>query len=258
MNVSGGMMTKLRREEYAVNDSNAANNVSVGSNGWIQVPTENDLGSVNRTGNGKFVRNTGNLIRLNTRQVIEETFDLTADPHVAGDSLGASEKSNTYPYRLVFETRDVGGGNSRTDELAKIVFSNSQYTQIRHPSWSGGQAKTRGVVMLDIQEFRSANDGCMRLSNGLTALVTAYHDHINSAKLRLEGASWGQCLIGPGQNCLRDLSHDEFSGSVNVPISSLDSCAYVLWLDVSYDLTDGSGRVPGQHDHIAFCVGEGS
>lgn len=253
---TSGNVTKLRQETYTVNNSNAPNNVSVGSNGWIQVPTENDLGSVNRTGSGKFVRNTGNLIRLRTRQLIDEDFDLTAGPHVAGDSLDPGEKSSTHTYRLVFETRNVGGGSVRKDELAKIVISNSQYTQIRHPSWSGGRATTRGAVMLDIQEFRNANDGCIRLSNSLNALVTTYHDHINTARLRLEGANWSQCLIGSGQNCLRDLSHDEFSGSVNVPISSLSPCAYILWLDVSYDLTSGNGRVPGQHDHIAFCVSE--
>ena len=78
------------------------------------------------------------------------------------------------------------------------------------------------------------------------ALVTAYHDHINAARLRLEGASWSQSLA---------LTGDEFSGSVNVPISSLDPCAHVLWLDISYDFTDGFGRVDSQHDHIAFCVG---
>jgi hypothetical protein len=95
--------------------------------------------------------------------------------------------------------------------------------------------------------YRNAGDGCIRLSDSLTALVTAYHDHINTAKLGLEGASWDQTLW---------LTDEEFSGSANVPISSLDPCAYVLWLDVSYDLTEGFGRVPGQHDHIAFCVSE--
>jgi len=247
---------RLMREPYYVNNSGATNNVSVGSGGWIKAPREDDLGSPpgggvsGSVGNGKFVRNTGDLIRLNTRTVIEETFDLTSpNVHVAGDSLDPAEKSSDHVYRLVFETRDVGGGSVRQDELAKIVFSNTQYEQIRHPSWSGGPAETRGAVMLDIQEFRNAGDGCVRLSNSLTALVTAYHNHINAANLRLEGASWSQSL---------SLTGDEFSGSVNVPISSLDPCAYILWLDVSYDLTDGSGRVDAQHDHIAFCVGEGS
>jgi hypothetical protein len=110
--------------------------------------------------------------------------------------------------------------------------------------------------MLDIREFRKANDGCIRLSGSLNALVTSYHDHINTAELNLEGASWSQCLIGSGGNCEKDLSHDEFSGSVSVPISSLSPCAYILRLDVSYDLTGGDGRVLGQHDHIAFCVSE--
>jgi len=248
-----GGQWRLQHDPYYVNNSGAPNNVPVGSQGWVEIPTEDDLGNPPRpggggtVGTGAFVRNTGDLIRLDTRRVIEETFDLTSpDVHVAGDSLDPGEKSDTHTYRLVFETRNVGGGDFRTDELARIVFSNSQYTQIRHPSWAGGQATTRGAVMLDIEEFRTAGDGCIRLSDTLTALVTAYHDHINAAKLRLEGASWSQSLA---------LTGDEFGGSVNIPISSLDPCAYVLWLDVSYDLTDGSKRVDCQHDHIAFCVG---
>ena len=175
-------------------------------------------------------------------------------------SLDPSERSSEHVYELVFETREIDpvtgapvSGTLRRDVLSKIVLSNTSYEQHRHPSWNGHTTTKRGVVMLDVSEFRSGS-GCQRLSDTMDVLVSAYHPHIDSADLRLVGGSGAL----PSPPTITPGSDNEVATTETFNISSLTPCAYNLWLDVSYDLTGGYGRVDDDHDYIGFCVGEGN
>ncbi|PSQ10636.1 hypothetical protein BRC93_08865 [Halobacteriales archaeon QS_5_70_15] len=253
---------KLQHEPYWLNNPGAPNAVEVDTDGWIQVPRENDKGSPGGpAGTGLLVRNSDLLARFRSEQVLDEVFDLTTAPeHVAGQSLDPSERSSEHVYELVFETRETDpitgapvSGTFRRDVLSKIVLSNTSYEQHRHPSWNGHATTKRGVVMLDVSEFRSGS-GCQRLSDTMDVMVSAYHPHIDDASLRLVGGSGA--LPSPPTISLG--ADNEVAATKTFNISSLTPCAYNLWLDVSYDLTGGYGRIDDDHDYIGFCVGEGN
>ena len=250
---------RLRDEPYWVNNAGATNNVPVSSDGWIQVPTEADLGDpdTGTPGTGLFARNSDRLVRFDSHEVLLEQFDLTTPSvHVAGDSVPNGEQSAEHVFKVVFEAREVGAPSTTHRQPAvDVVISNTRYTQKRHPSWAGDTVTRHGVVMLDIEELRGSGNGCDRLTDELQALVTAYHPHLNAARVEFEGnpplpstrtltVSNGEALVEP-----TDPSFD---------ISSLQPCAYNLWLHISYDLTGGYGRIDGDHDHIGFCVGTGA
>lgn len=253
----------LQHEPYWLNKPTATNNVDVDTDGWIQVPRESDKGTPGvRSGSGLFVRNSDRLARFRSQELLHEVFDLTTSPeHVAGESLDASERSSEHVYELVFETREIDpstgapvSGSLRRDVLSKIVLSNTTYEQHRHPSWNGNTKRKPGVVMLDIKEFRTSSDGCQRLDDTMDVMISAYHPHINGASLRLVGGSGSL----PSPPSITPGADDEVAATKTFDISSLQPCAYNLWLDVSYDLTSGHGRVDGDHDYIGFCVGEES
>lgn len=242
----------LEHDPYYVNNSGAANNVSVGTNGWIQVPTEDDPGSPGSPGTGSFVRDTGLLTRFNSRTVLQEAFDLTSpDVHEAGDGLDASEKSSEHAFAITFESREVGApGTVRTDTLSRIVISNTRYDQRRHPSWAVDETTLPGVVMLDIEEFMNAGNGCIRLDDTVTAAVTAYNPHINDVTVEIEGPGSVSSPQHPTP------SGGEVATTLPFNTSSLQPCAYILWLHVSYDLTRGYGRIDDDHDRVGFCLSD--
>lgn len=249
----------LTAEPYYVNNPGAPHNTPVKPGGWIEVPTENDLGAPFSPGTGKFVRDTGVLIRLNTEALVDEFFDLTTPSvHEAGDSLASASKSRVYTFKLIFETQPVGNSDPtqiRRDELAKIVISNTSFKQERHPSWGGNTPTLRAVVMLDIQELKGAGNGCKTITDTVTALHSVYHPHLDSAEIYFEGNP-----PLPAAHTPAIASDGEASGSHAFSTASLSPCAYILWLQAVLNLTSGYGRITGAtlHDHIAFCVGSGS
>ena len=45
------------------------------------------------------------------------------------------------------------------------------------------------------------------------------------------------------------------AGGQDFDISTLQPCAYILWITTTLNLTEGYGKLPGEYDdHIAFCI----
>jgi hypothetical protein len=252
---AGGNLV-LRSYPYWLNDSSKPLNAVVKAGGWIEVPTENDLGNpaTFTPGTGRF--NHGDaLMRLDTTTLVFDQFDLVAPPpaHVTGDALPAARKSRVHTFRLIFEERSVGAPASvRRDELARIVISNVRYRQLRHPSWAGQDLPLPAVVMLDIQELQGAGNGCSRIQSQLHALYTIYHPHLGSATISFEGNG---ALPAPHVPTISaDGQAVSGSGGHLFDTSSLQPCAYILHLVATFHLTDGEYRASPIEDHLAFCV----
>lgn len=251
-----GSALQLVSESYYVNHSAAAHNVTVKPGGWIEVPTENDKGDpfTNTTGSGKFVRSTGLLITMKTTGIIDELFDLVVPTvHQAGNGLAASQKSRVRTYQLVFESQDVGGGNARSDELAKIVITNTTYKQRRHPSWNVNEPSLPAVVMLDVAELQGAGSGCKQIDAQLHALYTVYNPHLKSASVSFEG----NAPLPPAHTAT--VSGGEAvspAGGHPFTTSAMVECAFIVWLRVVLNITHGYGRPSSAtlDDRIAICV----
>ena len=232
-------------------------NKAVGPDGWIQVPTEHDL---TQGGVGLFIPNSW-LAKLNTKKLSDESFDLTVAapplPLKAGDTVPAPQRSEAPTFRIYFQARSVATHAPKgANQLDKIAISNTSYKYVRHPGWAGGPVTTRAVVSLEIAEMIAPGaTGCDTLSEELHALFTVYHPYLGEARVYFEGnpplppafvaaIAGGQALgSAPGQ--LFD-------------ISSLNPCAYILWLRATLNLTHGWGQIPDAWiwDRIAFCVGK--
>jgi hypothetical protein len=225
-------------------------------NGWIKVPRENNLvpGGV-----GRFVP-TGLLAQLDTTQLTEETFDLTAAgpglPVLAGDVVPPAQQSVKPTFQINFEARNVTtlasvGSNS----LNVIALSNTNYTFTRHPDWAGSTVTPPypPVVSLDIVEMQGG--GCQPLgvnSNTLHVLFTAYHPYLGSCSVQFVGPAPLPALIVPAIPA----DGDVVSGTAGlaVDISMLVPCAYVVFLNVTLNLTNGDVVLYGTfQDFIAFC-----
>lgn len=251
---SGGTTT-LDHEPYYVNNPNAQHNVTVKSpEGWIEVPREDDLGTPQNPGSGAFARNTGLLVRFDTQTILDEVYDLTTPSvHEAGESLDPNERSTEHTFAITFERRTVGGSTVHRDTLSKIVLSNTAYEQHRHPSWAADDATLPGVVMLDIKEFMESDDGCAGLSEKVDARVTAYNPHIDDVRVWIEGPG-----TGSAHDSTLQTTNGEVATTETFNTSGLDPCAYILWLRVSYRLTNGRHRIDPDHDHIGFCLTDDS
>jgi hypothetical protein len=229
-------------------------NKDVGLGGWIAVPRDNALvpGGV-----GRFIPQ-GGLVNLMTTKLTDEYYDLTVPPPgtAAGASVPAGKKSRAHTFKLFFEAREIGavvllpGSNA----LDKIVFSNTHYTYNRHPTWAGSTPTTRAVVSLDILELAAPGAGCGKLTDELHALYTVYHPFVGSARVYFEGNP-----VLPADLPLALVDGESASGvaGVLIDISSLQPCAYILWLQATLNLTSGWGQIPHPTiwDHIAFCKG---
>lgn len=250
---AGGNLV-LRSYPYWLNDSSRPLNAVVKAGGWIEVPTEDDLGSpaTFTPGTGRF--NHGDaLMRLDTTRFLLEAFDLTAPVHAAGDALPAARMSRVHTFRLIFEERSVGvPASTRRDELARIVISNVRYRQLRHPSWAAQDAVLPAVVMLDIRELQGPGNGCSRIGDALHALYTVYHPHLGSATISFEGNG---TLPAPHVPAI-GADGQAVSGSSGhlFDTSGLQPCAYILHLVATFHLTDGYNTASPIHDHLAFCV----
>jgi hypothetical protein len=228
-------------------------NKTVAADGWIQVPRENELFF---GGHGRFVP-TGGLANLDTRTLTLEQFDLTPNapplPLKAGDSMPAADKSEKPQYRIYFEARIVGQiPLLNANNLDKIALSNTEYTYIRHPDWAGGTVTTIPVLSVDIQELITGG-GCVPLTTEVHAMFTAYHPYLGTCSVYLEGPG-----VPPPAAVNPPISADgeavSPAGGELFDISTLQPCAYILWLDATLRLTIGYGAIYGTfQDHIAFC-----
>lgn len=231
-------------------------NKAVAADGWIRVPTENQLypGGV-----GRFVRNEARLANFDSKKLTDEHFNLTVAapplPLHAGDSVPAAQRSAAPKFRIFFEARKVSDSSPvGANQLDKIAVSNTHYTYERHPEWAGGTVTTTAVVSLRIAEMIAPGaTGCDRQSKDLHALFTVYHPYLGEATVYFEGnaplpapfvapIAGGEAVAGPPGH--------------HFDISGLKPCAYILWLRAKLNLTDGWGSIddPYLWDRVAFCV----
>jgi hypothetical protein len=229
-------------------------NTNPDADGWIQVPRQNDL---TIGGVGRFVP-TGLLAQLDTTQLTLESFDLTAAgpglPVDAGDVVPVAQQSVKPLFQINFEARNVTtlasvGSNS----LDVIALSNTEYKYSRHPDWAGAIVSTVPVVSLDIVEMQGG--GCQPLgvnSDTLHILYTAYHPYLGSYSVVFVGpAPLPTVTVSP-----IPVNGDAVSSAAGlaVDITMLVPCAYVVFLNVNLNLTNGDAVLYGTfQDFVAFC-----
>jgi len=231
-------------------------NSNVDPGGWIKVPQLNDFSF---GGSGWFVGGSDvDLIQLDTTKLTSESFDLIAPPPVlqAGEHVPAAKKSRKHRFKLFFTARVVAGATVSTNNREKIAFSNTSYKQRRHPNWPeiNPDQPRLGVVSLNIAELMGGapGAGCQHLNTDLHALYTAYHPFAASGSIYFEGppvlpASIALAFAADGESVSP-------AGGHFFDISALQPCAYILWMQVNFNLTDGwtfFGTV--DWDHLAFC-----
>jgi hypothetical protein len=225
----------------------------VGANGWIDVPRDNELFF---GGHGLFTHQ-GGLANLDTTQLTNQVFDLTAPPPPlkAGESVPPAKKAAKPTYRIRFESQKKGPPPVAIgfNELDKIAISNTTYTYIRHPEWAGGTVSAHSVVSLDIEELIAPGaTGCDQLADHLHALYTAYNPYLGAVEVYFEGNPPMPAAINPaiaGGEAASGVAGHDFD------ISGMQPCAYILWLTATAQLTSGYGLIGGATitDHIAFC-----
>lgn len=234
-------------------------NKDIGADGWIEVPTENQLF---HNGVGRFVpAGFSRLAIIDTKKLTDESVDLSTGapplPVKAGDTVPAAYRSEAPTFRIYFEARKVGETTlMSSNQLDTIALSNTSYTYERHPGWAGGTVTTAAVVSLDIAEMIGPGaTGCDTLSTDLHALFTVYHPYLGDARLYFEGNS----PLPPSYTA--SITAGEALGAPPgqlFDISGLAPCAYILWLRATLNLTSGWGQIPVPWiwDKIAFCISE--
>jgi 5-hydroxyisourate hydrolase-like protein (transthyretin family) len=253
VNAPGTAATTIHRDVAHGGDLNVTLNVTVKPGGWIEIPRENELWI---GGRGRFIPNTGVLVTLDTTTLTNESFDLTAPDLEAGQPVPAGSKPTvTHRYSLIYQYRVVGpnpplaGGS-----LSKIVVSNTHYKQRHHPSWAGFVDTRHSVVLLDIEELKGPGAGCNKIDKHVHALFTAYHPFAGSGRVYFEGntppALPAQLpLVFVAGEAVSPAGGHDFNFTIQLP------CAYILWLEVTVNLTSGYGLISDAttSDHIAFC-----
>lgn len=234
-------------------------NKDVKPGGWIEVPRENSLfiGGV-----GRFIPDSGILANLDTIQLTNENFDLTAAapplPLKAGDSVPVADRSEAPRFKIYFEARKVVGGASvGANNLDKIALSNTHFKYIRHPDWAGYTVVSSSgdsilILSLDVTELLAG--GCSPLSKDVHALFTAYHPYLGTCQVYVEGPGIPPpSAVNPGISA--DGQAVSPAGGQDFDISELGPCAYIVWISATLRLTVGYGAVYGTfYDHIGFCI----
>ncbi len=253
---------QIGSRDYWVNhpDLSLPFNTSVKPGGWVEVPRLNDMGSPGSPGTGKFIPNSW-LLHLDTRKLVNETFDLSVAPvHKAGEPVPSGKKAGIHTYTLVFEAREASppSGITDTNSLPKIVISNTTYTYNRHPNWAPSTPTHAAVCSLDINEMVVAGSGCGTMFDELHALYTAYHPHLNTVTVYMEGnpplPSSHTPAVAAGEVISPPAAGGSPAGDL-FDISGLPPCAYILWMRIELNLTHGWGLITDYRiwDHVAFC-----
>ncbi len=241
--------------------------VTVGADGWIQVPRMNDYtqGGIGRFVPGGGLAGTDALINLDTTQYTNETVTIGA--LAAGSAIPGGDLSPRPTFTITFEAR-VHGTSSlvATNTLEVIAFSNTMYTYVRHTDWDGGTVETQDVCSLDIAELTGAGGGCAKLTTSATALFTCYNPYLASARVWLQGPTIPYPPV-PGPFLFDPVIPPYGIGAVDVAsgpgghafnISGLPSCAYILHLETTLNLTYGDGPIGYvNEDLMAFCTETG-
>ncbi len=251
--------TTYEWDYYYVNNPSKPFNVTPDGDGWVRVPTLNSVSTAGTVTTTVIFFGNSRLVRLNTEQLFKKDIDLTTPPpaYLAGDALPAGTKlvPPSPTYRISFESRLVGSSTiAYAESLDKIVISNLSFQQARHPYWGNASGTLEPVCMLDLDELLNGS-GCDKITNSLTVSYTAYHPHINEVTLWVEGkapASTPAFSTSPTPDATGEARAKNIT-PFNVNL--LDPCAYILWLRVSLNLTNGYQRPDPTYDRIAFCVG---
>jgi hypothetical protein len=227
------------------------------ADGWISVPRMDDLTA---GGVGRYLHNTELLALLDTTQLtFEGPIDLTVAgvglPVLAGMPVPAAQQSVKPLFKINFEARNATtlaavSGNS----LDVIALSNTEYKYTRHPDWAGSTPTSVPVVSLDIVEMQAG--GCSPLggtgANTIHVLCTAYHPYIGSAWLTIVGPT--PLPVMPALTILADGDAVSGAAGLAVDITNLIPCAYVVFLNVTLNLTNGDSALYGTiQDFMAFC-----
>lgn len=241
---------------YYVNKPGEPHNVTIDPQGWIKVPRENSLfGAAGQFSPGET------LAMLDTTKLVSENFDLVnPSAYVAGTAFPATKKASVHYYEITCEVREVGSASvAYSNILSRIAVCNTNYLQLLHPSWAGGNANRYAVVMLELQETTLTGAGCNKVQNQLTAHYSVVHPVIDNLEISFEGngALPAPFVINPvpapGNEAVGNTSP-------GFNITSLQPCAYIVWLKATFRLTSGYGRITNATltDHIAFCKGTSS
>ncbi len=236
-------------EDYWVNNAAAANNVLIDPQGWIRVPRENSLFGVA----GQFSPGIS-LGALMTEKLIKENFDLiNPTVYVAGTAFPAAQKASVHHFEITCQVREVGTiPVAYSNVLTRIAVCNTDYLQRLHPAWAGGDVHRYAVVMLELEETTISGSGCNKVTNQVTAKYSVVHPVIDNMRIYFEGNG-----ALPPQFAINPVAGDEAVGSTSpqFDVTALDPCAYIVWLEATFRLTAGYGRISGSTiwDHIAFC-----
>ena len=243
-------------EPYYLNNGGAPLNVSIGAEGWIKVPRENNwaTGMYMHQYPGQVV----SLAVLDTLPLVNEAFNLnTPGVHVAGTTLDVADRfaGPDHVFRIICETRKVSAVLPNPNPISqnilqKINIWNGNFTLTRHPGWNGGVGTYRGVCMIEIQETIAV--GCGKVNNTIHVLYSAYHPYIAAVSGYVEGPGGNFGGFSPTID-----ANGEASGSQLIDLTAQPNCAYILWATASYRLTSGYGRILDNYntDHIGFCKG---
>ena len=234
---------------FWVNNPAATHNVVIDPQGWIRVPRVNDLfGAAGQFSPGETM---GSLM---TEKLIMENFDLINPAvYVAGTAFPAAKKASVHHFEITCEVREVGTvAVAYSNVLSKIAVCNTSYLQRHHPSWAGYDNAPYAVLMLEIQETTLAGAGCNKIGNQLTAKYSVVHPVIDNMSISFEGNA-----PLPAPFVINPVAGDEAVGGTTpqFDVSMLQPCAYIVWLQATFRLTGGYGRISNATltDHIAFC-----
>ena len=230
-------------------------NQQVDPGGWIKVPRQKNLAANEE---GLFVGGFVSMASLKTTELTNEFFDIAvpAPAHAAGESVPVGKRSRMHRFKLIFEARKVVGRASVSfNEREKIVMSNTHYKQHHHPSWAGFVDTKPAVVLVDVAELAIPGAGCNKVSNHVHALFTAYHPFLGSVNVYFEGPTLTPLPSGISPAIVAGEAVS-LAGGHDFNFTAQPSCAYILWLSVSLNLTHGEGPIPSHlQDHVAFCKG---
>lgn len=246
----------IETKKYVVAGPAGPNEIAatIDSDGWIQVPQENNFLSPA----GAFFAN-GNMINL-ISPLIGDVFSPPSSPFPHQDEsatvAGGAPKhplAQDKHFGIRMRVRQVGnpGSEANGGTCEHVAIDNILYDNIvRHPNWDGGPMgpDQLAVPMLNIQELLAV--GCARITNSLTVLFTAAHPNLGTVSIEMIGPG------GPYAFTLPASGAGEWFGTAlpsGWSVSSLTPCAYIVTLSVQVLLTTGDSVPDPLHDQIAFC-----
>ena len=243
MIVTGNPMNPIQVDDWTVNGGAGELKAVFTADGWIKVPQDNN-----------FFPNTGALPGL--IQLISQSLAAFGTVNQAGIQAGSSStpQANDRHFQIRMWVRESGNPGSAyvAGTCVRIAIDNTLYDNVtKGGSWApqivSGQLD---VTMVNIQEL--IGNGCGGIGNQLHVLYTAAHPNLGAVSLSMNGPGgpYGFTLV-PAAGAT---AGNQFGiATLNVPVTNLTPCAYVVTLSTQVLLTTGDG-VPGPiYDVIGFC-----